>query len=205
MVSEYCTIKLPKWNITFTAENNDTVGKLEINDGQLQFTGNADEAGKIFFNSIGCEFDALRDENKRLQATITELQAKVEELTAALNKYSEDEMLLSDKATITEQAADLVRVRGYLDSERKTARESIAMLRQEFDDMSRYAAARESKITPLKAELNTVIYQNAEAENTIIKLRAEINKLKTSDKVFMETYDELMKVQAALKALKALK
>ena len=38
-----------------------------------------------------------------------ELQAKVEELTS-----------------------DLVRVRGYLDSERKTARESIAMLRTEL-------------------------------------------------------------------------
>ncbi len=59
-------------------------------------------------------------------------------------------------------------------------------------------------IKALKAELNTVIYQNAEAENTIIKLRAEINKLKTSDKVFTETYDELMKVQAANHALHAL-
>lgn len=81
-MSEYCTLKLPKWNITFTAENNDTIGKLEINDGQLQFTGNADEAGKIFFNSIGCEFDALRDENKRLQATITELTAECRRLEA---------------------------------------------------------------------------------------------------------------------------
>ena len=64
--------------------------------------------------------------------------------------------------------------------------------------------AKVEELTALKAELNTVIYQNAEAENTIIKLRAEINKLKTSDKVFMETYDELMKVQAANHALHAL-
>ena len=87
-MSEYCTLKLPNWNITFTAENNDTIGKLEINDGQLQFTGNADEAGKIFFNSIGCEFDALRDENKRLQATITE--------QAEYIKFIEDEWVHPD-------------------------------------------------------------------------------------------------------------
>ena len=87
--------------------------------------------------------------------------------------------------TIVEQAADLVRVRGYLDSERKTARESIAMLRQEFDDMSRYAAARESKITPLQTkveELETAlkdIYQVTNDRQVMSIVMANLPQPKT--------------------------
>lgn len=43
-----------------------------------------------------------------------------------------------------------------------------------------------------------------EVIDELTNLQNEVNTLKTSDKVFMETYDELMKVQAANHALHAL-
>ena len=85
------TIKLPKWNITFTGENGCTVGKLEINDDQLQFTGNADEAARIFFAGIGGEFDAVRKENKALQARIKELEKELDDWKAQGFDFSPDE------------------------------------------------------------------------------------------------------------------
>ena len=105
-----------------------------------------------------------------------------------IDKVAAD-LIESLQAKVEELTADLVRVRRYLDRERKTARESIAMLRQEFDEMSRYAAARESLITPLQAkveELEDMLQSAIERESCNER---RIEQLKTRLKASLQECD----------------
>lgn len=73
------------------------------------------------------------------------------------------------------------KVQAFTDSTRERWSNSemsmaTALLEEVIEELSN---REESKvIKDLKVELNTVIYQNAEAENTIIKLRAAVGALK---------------------------
>ena len=49
----------PLRNMTFVDKNNKTIGTLDFSDGQLKFTGNADESAKVFIRYLRDYTDEL--------------------------------------------------------------------------------------------------------------------------------------------------
>ncbi len=57
----------PNWAMSFTNPERDEVGKLEFDDaGDLHFSGNADEAAKVFFSVVVECNNQKNDDMKKL-------------------------------------------------------------------------------------------------------------------------------------------
>jgi len=99
---------------------------------------------------LGVISERMDEKNRRieeLQAKIKELKQEVHLACAIAKAYRQGrddahQTIVALQAKSEEMTADLERVRGHLDSERKTAKESIAMLRTELKEWKSGAQVR---------------------------------------------------------------
>lgn len=97
-MSDYQQIQLRnRFNMTFTNGSSTEIARMdELDDGSLTFTGNMDEAAKIFFEQI-VKYNSL--EIQTLEAKIKELEAERDtekewnrQLVNILTKYTSREI-----------------------------------------------------------------------------------------------------------------
>lgn len=103
------------------------------------------------WNRVMNDWNRLARDAKR----IVDLEAEVDELTAALNKYSEDEMLLSDKATITKLEAKVYAAYALADEYYELNEKLIAKVegwKAQDAEGNRLLAKERAKVDELTAE-----------------------------------------------------
>lgn len=121
------------------------------------------------WNRVMNDWNRLARDAKR----IVDLEAEVDELTAALNKYSEDEMLLSDKATITKLEAKVDTVNQTLTLSLKNESDLEAKLIEAEERADEYYELNEKLI----AKVEGWKAQDAEGNRLLAKERAKVEEL----------------------------